>query len=503
MRGFCAALILSCILKKDIKAGTKNPSYENIMELSSVNIRRWFLVIFALSCLGMNVLAYVLYIKNQEVVRSKDWVAHTYEVMSTDYALYSYLSNTETAQRGFLLTLKPVFTEAFDKNLSDAKSTLNTLRELTKDNADRQKQLTDLEELMNAREERLRKQISVYSKGGQISVEELLGNREVMTKIRNLVDTMISDEKKLLKQRSTEERVHQENYVSTIFLSAGFAILGLLIANGVILFLTLRRQAAEADLIRATKEMEGFTYIASHDLRSPLVNLKGFASEMKYGIDELKPILDRAKVSLNEQDRKTVDRIMDEDITDALHYIHTSVEKMDKLTNAILELSRIGRRSLNIEPVDVTAIVRKTLDALHHQIASRNIETIVHPLPPVLGDQMSLEHTFGNIIDNAIKYADPSRQGRIEIGGNRNYKETTYWIKDNGRGINEADQEKIFEIYRRGGNNEDIPGEGMGMAYVRATLRRMSGSIRCESKQGVGTTFFITISNTLKKENKQ
>ncbi len=328
------------------------------MELSSINIRRWFLVIFALSCLGMNVLAYVLYIKNQEVVRSKDWVAHTYEVMSTEYALYALLSNTETAQRGFLLTLKPVFTEAFDKNLSDAEAALNNLKGLTEDNTARQAELADLKELMTAREQRLRKQIAVYTKGGQVSVEELLGNREIMVKIRGLVDSMISDEKKLLGIRSAEERIHQENYVSTIFLSAGLAILGLLIANGVILFLTLRRQAAESDLIRANKEMEGFTYIASHDLRSPLVNLKGFSSEMKFGVEELKPILERAKTSLNEQDRKTLDRIMDEDITDALHYIHTSVEKMDKLTNAILELSRIGRRSLNIEPVDVTAIVR-------------------------------------------------------------------------------------------------------------------------------------------------
>lgn len=472
------------------------------MELSSINIRRWFLIIFALSCLGINVLAYVLYIKNQEIVRSKDWVSHTYEVMSTNYALFALLSNTETAQRGYLLTLKPVFNEAFEKNLTDAKTSYEKLRSLTDDNPVRQGQLDELKQLMTARETRLRDQITLYTTGTRASVDELLGNREVMIRIRNLINDMIADEQKLLQKRSMEERVHQENYVSTIFLSAGLAILGLLIANGVILFLTLRRQAAESDLIRANKEMEGFTYIASHDLRSPLVNLKGFSSEMKYGIEELKPILERAKTSLNDDDRKTLERVMNEDITDALHYIHTSVEKMDKLTNAILELSRIGRRPLNIEPVDVTAIVRKTLDALHHQIASRNIETIVHPLPPVLGDQMSLEHIFGNIIDNAIKYADPSRPGRIEIGGNRNYKETTYWVKDNGRGISEADQEKIFEIYRRGGNNEDIPGEGMGMAYVRATLRRMSGSIRCESKPGVGTTFFLTISNTLKKEAK-
>lgn len=470
------------------------------MEFSSINLKRWFFLAFALSCLALNVFAYILYIKNQEVVRSKDWVAHTYQVMGLQYALYAGLLNTETAQRGFLLTQKKVFRDAFDVYQHDADVQFEKVWDMTSDNPQRLIQLNELKNIIKIRKERLKSQIEMYVSGVKPSIDDMLANRDIMVRTRQIIEDMIGDEQKLLAQRNADERAHEENYVATIFLSAGLAIIGLIMANGIIFFLTLRRQAAEADLIRANKEMEGFTYIASHDLRSPLVNLKGFSSEMKLGLTELRPILEKAKAGLTEEDRKTADRIMDGDIADALYYINSSVEKMDKLTNAILELSRIGRRPLKIETVDVEAIVRRCIETLHHQIASKNIETTIHPLPHVMGDQISLEHILGNIIDNAIKYSDPSRPGKIEIGGNRNYKETTYWVKDNGRGISEADQQKIFEIYRRGGNNEGIPGEGMGMAYTRATLRRMSGAIRCESKAGAGTTFYITISNTLKKE---
>jgi signal transduction histidine kinase len=105
---------------------------------------------------------------------------------------------------------------------------------------------------------------------------------------------------------------------------------------------------------------------------------------------------------------------------------------------------------------------------------------------------------MGNILTNAVNYLEADRPGKIEIWGERNHQETTFHISDNGRGIALGDMHKVFELFRRAGK-QDVPGEGMGLAYVRTLVRRHGGQIWCESKLGSGTTFSFTISNQLKR----
>lgn len=256
----------------------------------------------------------------------------------------------------------------------------------------------------------------------------------------------------------------------------------------------------EEGLRASNKELEEFTYIASHDLRSPLVNLKGFASELALGVDQLRNAVNLGIPQLDPAKQKQTLVALDKDIPMALQFIHSSVARMDRLTNAILDLSRIGRRELKFERLNIQSIVNRCLDTLAHQIEAGKIEVGVENLPDVSGDAVALEQVFGNIIDNAIKYLDPKRAGRIRIYGVGGPSENTYYIADNGRGIAKEDMRKIFEIFRRAGNTTNIPGEGMGMAYIKAILRRHGGDIRCTSEIGVGTTFYFTIANNLRKD---
>ncbi len=469
-------------------------------DLTRLNLRRWALLTFAVACILVNLVAYVLYQKNQTVLESKQWVQHTYNVLETNSAVLLAIQDMNLSVRGYLMTgekdFLPVYHDAeqrFDKNFA-------FLENLTSDNAERQKQMAELHDIYTQLHHLTERQITDHEGGIRTMVADMLESKYYIQEFRRYYRLIQAGEKELLIQRSKHAADQQQNYMQTIFAAAGLAIFGLLIANGVIAFLTIRRQAAEDNLRRTNKEMEGFTYIASHDLRSPLVNLKGFSSEMKWGIDELRPILDKVLPHASPEEQTKALVLLDKDIPDALHYIHSSVEKMDKLTNAILELSRLGRRQLKLDDINVDKMVRRILDTLHHQITTQNIQVKLHPLHTVMADPLSLEQVFGNIIDNAIKYLDPERPGKLEIGSRRSSRVTTFWIKDNGRGIAPADLEKIFEIYRRGGNNRNIPGEGMGMSYVRTTVRRMGGSIWCESVLNVGSIFYFTISNTLEKE---
>ncbi len=463
------------------------------------NFRRWLLMIIALLCLGINLAAFLIYKKQRDAAEAQQWVGHTYDVLILASDLFFNIQDMNTAQRGFLITGNEEFLTSYGSAVEKVERELAELKTLITDNTKRQQEVQRLAAIVGRQRALLDSQIEKRRNGTFIG-SRMDASKAYMDEIRSLSLAINEGERELLRSRNMAEEKSRSNYISAIFVSAGVSIAALLAGNIIILVLSYRRRQDEENLRRINKEMEGFTYIASHDLRSPLVNLKGFASEMRYSMEELRPMVETAMEKADTPLRERAMHIIDDEIPDALNYIHTSVEKMDKLTSAILELSRLGRRPLVIEPLDVAAIVRRCLDTLHHQITMKCVRVDVHPMPPVTADALSLEQVFGNIIDNAVKYIDPSRPGHIEIGGFSTYRETTYWVKDNGRGVSKSDMEKIFEIYRRAGNNAEIPGEGMGMAYVRTTLRRLGGAIWCESTPEKGSIFYFTIANNLKKE---
>jgi len=119
-------------------------------------------------------------------------------------------------------------------------------------------------------------------------------------------------------------------------------------------------------------------------------------------------------------------------------------------------------------------------------------EVTIGPLPDLVVDKAAAEQIFGNLLDNALKYLEPARSGKIEVTAEQNAGETIFTIRDNGRGIATEDTQKVFELFRRVGR-QDVPGEGMGLTYVKTLVRRLGGRIWCESEPGVGSAFSFTI----------
>ncbi len=251
-------------------------------------------------------------------------------------------------------------------------------------------------------------------------------------------------------------------------------------------------KAYSDDLQEINEELKNFAYIVSHDLRAPLVNIKGFSEELSRSLQEINPCFQKHLPMLEEAERKTIAPILTKDVPEALSFIGSSVDRMDNLINAVLKLSRAGRRKLIPEPVSVYDMVQKILRSLGHQIGSRHICVAVNELPDVVADRMALEQIFGNLIDNAVKYLEPGRNGEIELSAVRREGEITFHVRDNGRGIAQVDIPKVFEVFRRVGR-QDIPGEGMGLSYVRTLVRLQGGRIWCESEIGRGTIFSFTV----------
>ena len=260
----------------------------------------------------------------------------------------------------------------------------------------------------------------------------------------------------------------------------------------------LRQRSAELEA--RNEELTGFTYVASHNLRAPLVNIQGFASELRHILETIEPVVRPALSYLDETQRQIVFGAIQEDIPESLDFIESSVDEMNRFNNALLELSRMSRRTLILEPIDVDIIVQEILRGLAPQIAECGVEVTVGPLPATIVDRVAMRRILGHLLDNAVRYLVPGRPGEIEITAETRSNETMFHVRDNGRGIAEEDMEKVFTPFRRAGQSE-VPGEGMGLAYVQALVRRHSGRIWCESELGMGTTFTFSISNHSAKGN--
>ena len=119
------------------------------------------------------------------------------------------------------------------------------------------------------------------------------------------------------------------------------------------------------------------------------------------------------------------------------------------------------------------------------------------PLPGITSDRLAIEQVFGNVIENAVKYLDPARAGRIEVTGRVDGQRAIFEIADNGRGIDPRDHARIFDLFRRSGA-QDQPGEGIGLAYVRAAVRNLGGDVTVDSVAGQGSTFRVTLPRRLR-----
>jgi signal transduction histidine kinase len=259
-----------------------------------------------------------------------------------------------------------------------------------------------------------------------------------------------------------------------------------------------------ADLREANNEIQRFAYIVSHDLRSPLVNIMGFTSEL----EELRgdifrriAALGRAAESASsvpvitadaEPALEGEDKQLSEGFTEALGFIKSSIAKMDRLITAILNLTREGRREFVPVRIDTRELIEAIVTTVAHQASEAEAQIRIEPLPDIVSDRLAMEQIFSNLIDNALKYLKPGVPGDISVRGRTKLGFAIFEITDNGRGIDPKDHQRIFDLFRRAGT-QDKPGQGIGLAHVRALVRRLGGTMSVSSELHSGSTFTITL----------
>lgn len=225
------------------------------------------------------------------------------------------------------------------------------------------------------------------------------------------------------------------------------------------------------ELEQKNAELERFTYTVSHDLKSPLVTIKGFLGMLKKDMEQ------------GREDRLQKD----------MERIEEAAEKMGILLSELLELSRIGRIANPSEEFDLGKLTRDALETLDGRLRARNITVLVSPdLPIVCMDRSRMSEVMENLIDNAAKYMGDQPNPLIEIGTRESETEIIVYVRDNGIGIEPRFHGKIFGLFEK--LSADGEGSGIGLAIVKRIIETHGGRIWVESEGlGKGSTFFFTL----------
>ncbi len=226
-----------------------------------------------------------------------------------------------------------------------------------------------------------------------------------------------------------------------------------------------------AELTAANEELEAFSASVSHDLRGPLHLIDGFSEMLE---ETLGPVL-------NPEGKKYLQRI------------HASVHEMAGIIEGLLNLSRLGRRQLKMQPTNLDEIVRPILEECKPAIQARKIEWKIGHLPQVECDQGLIKQVFANLISNAVKYTRQREVAVIEIGQITIDGECVISVRDNGAGFDMKYADKLFGAFQRLHRQDEFEGTGVGLATVRRIVQRHGGRIWAEAELDKGATFCFTL----------
>lgn len=444
--------------------------------------------------------------RTEEVARAQDTRLHAYRLLSV-------LQDAETGQRGFLLTNQAIYLAPYERATRQLPVELAALEADEADAA-----LGPLRPLIAQKMAELRHTIELARSGRRDEALDVVRTNHgmvLMDHIRAEVDRLSATSNTRLQGRLESLR-RQANDLQIVSIGGGVLIVLFAAAAAWTVHrytrelvaarnetaqinaeLEARVLARTQDLTRANEEIQKFAYIVSHDLRAPLVNIMGFTSELEQSLGGLQAYMAQTDPAEAARMAAAAKASVEVDIPESIGFIRASTARMDGLINAILKLSREGGRILSPEVVDIGELVARSADAVRHQLEDRDATvTVDEDLPTVLSDRLALEQVFGNLIDNAVKYLRPGRPGRIRIRGREDASRVTIEVEDNGRGIAPQDHERIFELFRRSGV-QDQAGDGIGLAHVRALVRRLGGDITVESRLGEGSVFRVRLPRTL------
>jgi light-regulated signal transduction histidine kinase (bacteriophytochrome) len=243
-----------------------------------------------------------------------------------------------------------------------------------------------------------------------------------------------------------------------------------------------RIQVRTAALDAKSRELETFAYSVAHDLKAPLRGIDGYSRLLieDYGKD------------------------LDAEGRNFLLSVQSSATEMSQLIDDLLSYSRLERRELKSDRLELGPIVRSLVEEKKREVSPQVIDFVIDVNGgTVLADSYGLVQALRNYMDNAVKFTRNVKRPRIEVGSTETQDKCVLWVRDNGIGFDMKYQSRIFEIFQRLNVSEEYPGTGIGLAIVRKAMERMKGRAWAQSTPGEGATFYLEIPKSNGEQHSQ
>ncbi|MEO8404875.1 MAG: ATP-binding protein [Chitinophagaceae bacterium] len=219
------------------------------------------------------------------------------------------------------------------------------------------------------------------------------------------------------------------------------------------------------------KELEGFSYSVSHDLRAPLRAIIGFTA-----------ILEEDYTSKLDNEARRITSV-----------IKSNTEKMGRLIDDLLSFSRLGRQEMAKTKTDMAMLVNEVKDFFAIEDEFAKIKWVIRPLPQIDANANMVRQVWMNLISNAVKYSAKCESPSIEIGSYVKGDQTVFFVKDNGVGFDEQYRDKLFKVFQRLHSAEEFEGTGIGLALVQKIIVKQGGRVWAEGEEGNGACFYFSL----------
>jgi signal transduction histidine kinase len=445
-----------------------------------------------------------------------DDVTELRAVRSVSADLLTMLNGAESGQRGYLLVQNAAFLDPYQKGIQALPEQVELLERVAGDQNIVDVPVDEIRRLIAEKVTEMQSTLNLASQGRVADAVAIVRNESgflLMQELRRIIGELVDQLDDRLVSGIAEIRGNADTlqYVTIV---AGLLIV--IVVGGAIAIVAqhvkeLQRTRREVedlnagleervnerteDLMQANREIQRYAYIVSHDLRAPLVNIMGFTSELDASLKTIGAYVLADGAQISEDQVRDARLAVEEDLPEAIGFIRSSTKKMDALINAILKISRDGRRELKPERVNLGELLETTAASLYHQVsdAGGEVNISVEASRGLVTDRFSMEQIFGNLFDNAVKYKSADRPLKLSVRASPMGRGAIrIEVADNGRGIAPEDHERVFELFRRSGP-QNQKGEGIGLAHVRSLVRNLGGEITVTSTLGGGSTFVIRL----------
>jgi signal transduction histidine kinase len=461
-------------------------------------------IIFIAAIVLLLSLSVFSYYRIDTLIESSNRLNHTNLVKLELESIFSRVKDADSEQRGYVLTKDPIYISQFENSLEDIAARMKSLQAFTRDNYSQQRNLNQLQKLIDKRVVHMRNIIK-DAPNGTISMERWLEARSIMTEMKVQITKMMNEESFLLRIR-TKSLLKETSFtpIFTIFLTICSLIIIILAYYGIHQELNIsnelksnlednKKQLLDANhsleqynesITKVNKELEAFTYISSHDLQEPLRKIQMMISR----------IIETESSNLSENGKNYLNRT------------HDSANRMQTLIMDLLAYSRVKTEEFTLENIQLNQIVADVKQDLEEEITASKALIKLEGNIEVKVIASQFRQLLTNLISNAIKFSNAERSSEITIESSiikdfevpfetektgKNFCKIV--IADNGIGFDSQYGKRIFELFQRLHTSKEYPGTGIGLAIVKKIVENHHGFISAESPEGKGATFFIYI----------